>query len=298
MDQAPEKKTLSLRERLAEEQALPLSLPEIPCSLLAQLPCCRGRGYRVEARGPHAYAELCECVKHCKSCMGKGQRLVNGTVRTCRSPGPRRVVNLFNQAKIPARYAGAHLGVFRNMTGNCLIVLQDVRQWLRHFTTTSEKRGLILTGPVGVGKTYMITAIAKALTEKNVSVRFVDFFQLISQIKGAYAESKSEQAILKPLLAVDVLIIDELGKGRNTDFEATVLDQLIMARYNENKVIIASTNLSVKPGAANESEDGSSFNYTGSLEHRVGKRIFSRLLETTTFIEMTGDDFRKQALKS
>jgi DNA replication protein DnaC len=184
------------------------------------------------------------------------------------------------------------------MTGNCLIALQEVRQWLRHYPGEGERKGLILTGPVGVGKTYMITAIAKALTEKDVSVRFVDFFQLISQIKSAYAESKSERDILGPLLAVEVLIIDELGKGRNTDFEATILDQLVMSRYNENKILVASTNLSIKPIPKSSEDDPSSFNYLGSLENRVGKRIYSRLIETTKFVEMDGEDFRKQAFKT
>ena len=45
---------------------------------------------------------------------------------------------------------------------------------------------------------------------------------------------------------VDILFIDELGKGRNTDFELTILDQLVMGRYNQNKMIVASTNCHLK----------------------------------------------------
>lgn len=274
-----------------------MSFPEMPCSLMLRQACCRGRGFLVRPLGPFAHAELCVCVQKCKSCLGKAQRLLNGFVRPCRSPGPRRVVNLFNQAKIPARYASAHFGVFENFTGNCRVAVNDIKLWANEFPTMTDKKGLLITGPVGVGKTYILTALAKFLTEKGVSVRFVDFFQLISQIKAAYADNKSELTVLDPLLSVDVLIIDELGKGRNTDFEATVLDQLVMSRYNENKIIVASTNLSVKPGAY-VTESDTSFNSFGSLESRVGKRIYSRLLETMSFIEMDGEDFRKQAFKS
>ncbi len=287
----------SLREQLEEPYFGPETLPQLPCSLKSRLPCCRGRGYVVRPLGPYAHAELCVCVQNCKSCGGKAQLIVNNAVKACRNPDPRRIINIFNRAFIPARYSEAHLSVFHNMTGNCLRAIQALRQWLRHYDPKDRnQKGLILTGPVGVGKTYIVTAIAKGLAEKGVSVRFVDFFQLTSQIKGAYSESKSEKKLIDPLIAVDVLVIDELGKGRNTDFEATVLDQLIVGRYNENKILVASTNLSIKPHIPDK-EDDNSFHYLGSLEHRVGPRIFSRLVETSTFVEIDGDDFRNQALQ-
>lgn len=290
MDSAPERK--NLLGLLAELSSVPKVFPEIPCALSARNPCCRGRGYLVRANGPYAKAELCSCVLKCQNCLGLAQKVVNRVVRPCRIPPPRKVVNLYNQAMIPSRYASAHLGIFKNMTGNCPFVVQEIKQWLRYFRTTSERKGLILSGPVGVGKTYLITALAKSLAEQGVSTRFVDFFQLLSHIRAAYSENKSDQDILRPLIAVDVLIIDELGKGRNTDFEAVVLDQIVMNRYNENKILVASTNLSLKETA--QDDDNSSFNYFGSFEARVGKRIYSRLLETTKFIEMQGDDFRKK----
>ncbi len=294
MDLPSERK--SLRGLLAEMSAKPQVFPDFPCALAVREPCCRGLGYVVRPVGPLARAELCACVRNCRNCLGLAQRVVQGLARPCRSPAPRRVVNLFNQAMIPSRYAGAHMGEFKNYTGNCSFILNEVKHWLRDFDTQREKKGLIISGPVGIGKTYMITALARRLAEKNVSVRFVDFFQLISQIKAAYAESRSDQDILRPLNAVEVLVVDELGKGRNTEFEATVLDQLVMNRYNENKILVATTNLSIKARASDPTESGS-FNYLGSLESRVGKRIFSRLFETTKFVEMKGEDFRRQALK-
>ena len=49
---------------------------------------------------------------------------------------------------------------------------------------------------------------------KGVSVKFVDFFQLLAEIKASFSKKESEELILKPLIEVDVLCIDELGKGR------------------------------------------------------------------------------------
>ena len=101
-----------------------------------------------------------------------------------------------------------------------------------------------------------------------------------------------------------------MGKGRNTDFELVILDQLVMGRYNQNRAIVASTNcylhsrtetqkrqlydipLDQTPEQAGTSGFASS--QFGTLESRVGERIFSRLLETCTMLDLSGRDFRRQ----
>lgn len=270
-------------------------LPEIPCNLKRSCEKCRGRGFEFVASGPYAKAKVCCCIIKCTSCLGTAQRIIAGKATLCHKPSPRRIVNLLNQAHIPSRYVDSHLGMFKNMTGNCLKAVQKMRHWVHQYTQKKVSKGLVISGPVGVGKTYMITSLAKSLAMHGVSVRFVDFFQLLTQIRATYTENRSEKAIFGPLINVDVLFIDELGKGRNTDFEAAVLDQLIMNRYNENKIIVASTNHSLDAESLDEENyDSPNFHQTGSLEKRVGKRIYSRLLETTDFVEMRGEDFRRQ----
>lgn len=272
-----------------------LAFPEAPCALKAPSPCsCRGRGYVIRPVGAFTKAELCTCVLKCRRCFGTAQQTSNRIATSCRSPSPRKVVSFINAAAIPSRYANAHMGVFDNATGNCLRVVNRLRGWLSDFDPRKRK-GLVISGTVGVGKTYLITALARALAEKGLSVRFVDFFQLLSQIRAAYAENKSDQTILRPLLRADILFVDELGKGRNTDFEAVVLDQLVINRYNENKILVASTNLYLGKKRLDEldKEKQPVFKEIGSLEERVGERIFSRLKETAEFIEIRGKDFRQ-----
>jgi DNA replication protein DnaC len=117
----------------------------------------------------------------------------------------------------------------------------------------------------------------------------------------------SDVALLKT--AEDVrakckVIIDELGKGRNTEWEKTIADSLICGRYNRGKIIVASTNFKFQERAATHQfnidlerdlSGRSEFSpdQFGSLESRVGQRVFSRLREMTAFIELTGPDFRK-----
>jgi DNA replication protein DnaC len=210
-----------------------------------------------------------------------------------------------NEADIPARYKDASLRAFNNFSGNGQAVVQRVQDWLRQFPQNTNK-GLIIGGPVGVGKTFILASIAKALVAKGTGVKFIDFFQLLAEIKAGYGDNRSEMSLIAPLIDVDVLIIDELGKGRNTEFELTILDQIVMGRYNANKVIVASTNCifqETSPNYAynialdrgtNPHGNFESDNY-GTLESRVGKRIYSRLMETSLILELKGEDVRRRS---
>jgi DNA replication protein DnaC len=212
------------------------------------------------------------------------------------------VVNLINGAQIPARYADANLARYQNYRdqgGNGRQVLAEVRGWLQSF---EPGQGLIIEGPVGCGKTFILASLAKVFATQGYSVKFADFFQLLSEIKAGFSEGKSDAALIQPLIDVDILVIDELGKGRNTDFELTVIDQLVCGRYNQKKSILASTNYKLKAPSVknltgyNEGQmgGGSVFNLDSlqGLEERIGKRIFSRLKEMALFLELNEDDYR------
>ena len=120
-----------------------------------------------------------------------------------------------------------------------------------------------------------------------------------------FASDRSELSTLEPLMAVDVLAIDEIGKGRNSDWEKNILDQLIMGRYNRNRTVIASTNYrltlpeTVKRGSFNVPLDTGEDRArppeysTKELRTLVGDRTYSRLVEITDFYELHGDDFRQ-----
>ena len=164
---------------------------------------------------------------------------------------------------------------------------------------------------MGVGKTYLLTSLAKTLALAGISVKFIDFFQLLSEIRSCYSEHRSDRELLQPLIDVDVLFIDEMGKGRNTDFELVILDQLVMGRYNRNRAIVASTNCLLQASKPEEQKRnlydipldqhperhepaGFASSQFGTLESRVGERIFSRLVETSLMLELSGKDFRRR----
>ncbi len=270
---------------------------KIPCNLKKQMPCCFGKGYKVTPSHALTVASLCPCVKECPACLGRAQQLEGGYAKACLTPPPNVVVNLINAAMIPARYAGASVERFQNFTGNGRQVVQDIVKWRTKFIKGHEK-GLILEGPVGVGKTYLLASLAKDFAEQGLSVRFTDFFQLLGELKAGFSQGKADATQLAPLIDVDVLLIDELGKGRNNDFELTVLDQLICGRYNQNKTIVATTNYRLKGAGYDANQDFTQSQFVSdrfqALEPRIGQRIFSRLREMTQFIELSGDDWRRE----
>lgn len=276
------------------------------CHLKMARPCCNGRGYQISVNeGIFAKAAVCSCVKTCPGCFGSGRRLTGDKAEECRNPNPGSVANLINAAYIPSRYGLASIANFENYTGNAKNVINEISKWKSRFKPVGGA-GLIIEGPVGVGKTFILSALAKEFAEKGLSVRFTDFFQLLAELRAGYSEGKSDVATLAPLLEVDVLVIDELGKGRNNDFELTILDQLVCGRYNQNKTIIASTNYKLQ-GRAQAHSYNIELDRAGTsgpaefasdkfenLEQRIGPRIFSRLREMTNFMELTGGDYRRR----
>lgn len=300
MDEVKEHSTLLEKLDLLNKNASPLKskqeiLGESQCSLAKnQCARCRNHGVVFNPKGFYANASICDCVTNCKQCLGTALDVSSGIAKSCRLPNPKSMANLFNQAHIPVRYAQARIETFQNYSGNGKDVILRVRTWLeklRQSKNVSEIKGIILEGEVGVGKTYLLTSLAKHLMFQGLSVKFVDFFQLITEIKAKYSLKQDvEGSILNPLLNVDVLLIDELGKGRRTNFEQTIIDQLVMGRYNQQKLVIASTNCSLDDSITNI--DPSDFHNFPTLKAAVGERIYSRLRETCYFWKLTGDDYR------
>lgn len=257
------------------------------------------------AEGGFAQAKQCSCVTSCPVCLGSNLVVVAGESKICFDPAPRSVVAKINNATIPSRFSEATLAGFTNFSGNLRGKVAYLQEWVRGFDPR-RGRGLLLSGPVGIGKTYLLVAMANELIKRKINVRFTDFFQLLSVLRDGFTHARSELSVLEPLISVDVLIIDEMGKGRNSNWEQRVLDQLIMGRYNRNRTIVASTNYRLsEPRTSNRQQfnvpldegglSGSESEFqVKELQVLVGERTYSRLVEMTEFVELEGRDFRQQ----
>jgi DNA replication protein DnaC len=138
---------------------------------------------------------------------------------------------------------------------------------------------------------------------RGTTARFVEFTHLLTDLKLSFEGRGDSASLVEPLYKVDVLLIDELGKGRCTEFEHTVLDDLVSRRYNAGLTILATTNFDPKLPATGQpvanlaratGPDGAAA-LRPSLRDRVDPRVFSRLQEMCDFLPVSGPDHREQA---
>jgi len=149
-------------------------------------------------------------------------------------------------------------------------------------------KGLLFHGSVGTGKTFISVAILRYLiVNRGVKAKFMEFMHLLSDLRQTFGDRNQADNLMQPLVDIPVLVIDELGKGRGSDWELSVLDELISKRYNAQKTTLFTTNYSIElpqPGASMDSE---------TLVDRVGMRIYSRLMEMCEPVRISGVDRRR-----
>ena len=140
-------------------------------------------------------------------------------------------------------------------------------------------KGLFISGGVGLGKTFLLSAICNSLTEARVPTLYVVFSDLIAAIRESFnpESSQSESRIMSATKEVRVLILDDLGAEHVTDFVTNRLFDIINFRCNHSLPLIVSSNL----GAP-------------QIAELYGPRIASRLLEMCDPVTLAGEDIRWQ----
>ena len=273
--------------------------------------CDRNR-YVIYPDGEAAQAKLCEeCFATCPACEGEEYTYVRDDrgyryAEQCSvCGGLKNRIQAFNDAHIPARYYKPECTLERFETkapggdkslGNLKQVKMKMLRWVRGFEPGDE--GYLLHGKVGTGKTHLLAAIIRRLTlQKGIACRFVEFTHLLSQIRRQFDEGRGESAILGPLSELPVLAIDELAKGQNTDWQLSIIDQIISKRYNRGLTTLFTTNYPLTDNTARPNQSGASFTQQATrqtLRERIGERIFSRLHEMTEFVKLEAPDYRKR----
>ena len=269
---------------------------------------CRDKKYVFVNQKGKVQAEACSCFE-CNVCEGN-RRIFEETpeglskIRECECSGLFKRMDLFNQAAVPGKFVHEDFSSYsfeppqHRTQKNALLNSQKfIKDYIDRKGQYSQ--GLIYMGPPGLGKTHLVVSVIKNLVmQYGVECKFVDFFELLRDIRHGYGEDISEKDFIDPYVGVQVLVIDELAKGRNTDWELTILDHFISARYNDDdKVTLVTTNFSDKLGNAissdrNEKQGLSNAYSRFTLEEKIGARIHSRLMEMCKKVNLEGKDHR------
>lgn len=220
----------------------------------------------------------------CQKCFGSGMEIIPGKgARQCECQKKIGKVNPFDKVRVPRRYNECHFNTYVPSNPSQSQAVRFAMKFTQEFPAVDQ--GLLLTGPVGVGKTHLAVSILKGLTERGgFSCLFYEFGSLLKEIQDSYNAftHTSELAVLSPVLTVDVLVLDELGASKPTDWVRDTMAHIINTRYNDKKHTIFTTNyLDERQG--NEE----------TLEDRIGIRQRSRLFEMCKTIEIKGADYRK-----
>ncbi len=188
------------------------------------------------------------------------------------------------KARIPKRYDKCHFNTFdHKLTDSQRKALRLAGDFTQNFPAIDQ--GLLFMGPVGVGKTHLAVSIIKGLTERGFPCLFYEFGSLLKEIQDSYNPNTktSELAVLLPVLNADVLVLDELGASKPTDWVRDTMYHIINTRYNERRFTVFTTNYpDDRPVEGKE-----------TLEDRIGVRTRSRIFEMCLTIRVDGDDYRR-----
>ena len=216
--------------------------------------------------------------------------------RTVEADSRRRVVRcdcwreglasrLLADARIPRRYQHCTLDNFVTY-GN-----ESLERGVAHARRLADEfpapdRGLFLLGPPGVGKTHLAVAVLKAVVlTKGARGLYYDTRELLRVIRQTYdpVVKASESEVLRPVMEAGLLVLDDLGAEKTSEWVEETLNLIVNTRYSERRTTVFTSNYDDKPDPTDPD----------ALLCRIGFRMRSRLHEMCEFLDLDGADYRE-----
>ena len=192
-----------------------------------------------------------------------------------------------DEAKIPRRYQHCTLASFTSYNESLERAAEMADRFARAFPVVNK--GLFFEGEPGVGKTHLAAAVlTQAVRTTGAVGLFYDVRDLLKVIRGTYNASirTTELEVLRPVMCADLLVLDDIGAEKTSEWVEETMNLIVNTRYNERRATIFTSNF---PDIPDDTEPN-------SLLFRIGHRMRSRLHEMCDFQIMDGGDYREMPL--
>jgi DNA replication protein DnaC len=242
---------------------------------------CEGAGLRVVERDGRRFAEECVC------------RVADRAARRLKRAGiPRRYEHCILES-----YDTSFASANRSLSPALLLA----KRFVESYPVETDGKGLLLTGSIGVGKTHLAVGILQALvTERGATGLFYDYRDLLKQVQNSYNAQvrETELEVLRPVFDAEVLVLDELGAAKPTDWVWDTVAHILNTRYNDRRTTIITTNYPNAGPLGVVGGDAVGRLREETLGDRIGERMRSRLQEMCVVVEMQGEDFRQKVKRA
>jgi len=251
----------------------------------------------------------------CPHCGGTGWKEVvhDGVtaVARCACVQPPNAEDLLRQSGIPLRFENAGFDNFsagrrqdhpieHDHLTNAIVT---ARRFAADYLPNNEQGpgGLLLQGATGVGKTHLAVAVLRELIQRGLEGFFFDYQQWLKQMRGAYdaAAGGEHRVVLERAQDAEVVLLDDLGSERYSEWVEDTITSLINHRYNARKAIIATTNLPIPQlgdAWAEKNPVTGRHNIKDTLADRIGARAVSRLFGMCRIVRISTRDYRERGL--
>ena len=225
----------------------------------------------------------------CPLCDDTGWKTIHSDgvarVTRCDCIREKTVDQRLRDARIPPRYQRCTLDNFLTYQNEELLrAVESARRFSDAFPVV--QKGLMLIGPPGIGKTHIAVSVLRHVVRRTgARGLYYDTRALLKDIRNTYnpVTHTAEMDVIRPVMDAELVVLDDLGAERLTDWVEETMSLIVNTRYNERRPTIFTSNYEDIPAEQAE---------MNSLIVRVGFRLHSRLKEMCEFLEYDGPDYR------